>query len=63
MLGNGLVFSLFLAYVSSTPLDDYVWAPDENYGWNRLVGVELIKFYVLGGARFQWYLWELLIHR
>jgi hypothetical protein len=37
------IFSLVLAYVSSTPLDDYVNAPDDHYGY------QLIKTYNMTG--------------
>lgn len=36
LLGILIFFEIFLL-ASPTPLDDYVWAPDENYGWQYMV--------------------------
>jgi hypothetical protein len=33
------LLAAFLAVISSTPLDDYVWKNDENYKWVDLVSI------------------------
>lgn len=35
--------------VYSSPIDDYVWTPDENYGW-----VEMGDQYNIGGVKYGW---------
>ena len=60
-----LVLLGFIAYVSATALDDYVWRPDENYEWTDLVrsrccnkSFMLIIGHVLGTRlRFNWFYW------
>jgi hypothetical protein len=38
----GLLLLLGAQYVASTALDDYVWAPDENYKWVDMVSLILV---------------------
>jgi hypothetical protein len=45
----GLICSLVIALVSSTPLDDYIWRKDDNYGW-----VEMDAQYQLHGLKKEW---------
>jgi hypothetical protein len=37
------LLAAFLAVISSTPLDDYVWKNDENYKWVDLVSHSTLK--------------------
>jgi hypothetical protein len=30
------IFFGSFSFIASTPLDDYVWAPDENYAWSYM---------------------------
>jgi uncharacterized membrane protein len=38
-----LLIATVAPLVLSTPLDDYVWKHDENYGWVDMVGLFLIR--------------------
>jgi len=46
---RGLVQLLSLAVAMATPLDDYVWRPDENYGWVYLGADKALKGKLSGG--------------
>ncbi len=35
-----------LAVISATPLDDYVWKADPNYGWVDMVNFDLPSLFI-----------------